>query len=356
MNTIIRCYWFIVVCGLTSSVYSMTESSITEAVTMPVGIYQQRDFVETSARYTGVIEAASEANLSFEFAGKITHLHADDFTQVTQGQLLAEQDASVLTERKHAIDAALRVQQSAAELSARRYQRLATLFREGRVSEQDYDDANYAYKAALDAVSQLEAEQSQLQLEIEKKKLYAPFTGVITKRITNNNEFVASGQTVFQLVNPQDLRARIGLPSALYQRFEFRQPITLEAEGVTVTGRLIGRDIQQVQHSRTIDLLFALESAAVYPGQLVRAAVTKRVNEPGYWIPATALTSEDKGRWVIYLLDEQQRISPQAVKVLHMETGRAYVQGDLPDEIVIIEAGLNKVVPGQQITAVGLRP
>ncbi|MEX1222384.1 MAG: efflux RND transporter periplasmic adaptor subunit [Idiomarina sp.] len=356
MTTPHQFFWLLVLSCLTSSAYSGNDSNTLQAVAMPVGIYQQQNFVEISARYTGVIEASREANLSFEFAGKVTHLHVDDFAQVEQGQLLAEQDVSVLTERKIGIDAALRQQQAEAELAERSYRRVASLYHDSRVSEQEFDDANYRYQAALDAVSQLQAQQSQLRLEIEKKKLYAPFTGVITKRITNNNEFVASGQTVFQLVDPQDLRARIGLPSQLYQRFEFKQPVKLEADGLVLTGRLIGRDIQQAQHSRTIDLLFQLESAPVYPGQLVRAAVTNRLEQAGYWIPATALTSEDKGRWIIYLLDQQQRIHPEAVKVLHMEHEQAYIQGDLPREIVIIQAGLNKVVPGQQITAVGLRP
>lgn len=356
MNTLHRFIWLLVLSSLTSTASSTNNSNTLQSVAMPVGSYQQQEFVNISAQYTGVIEASREANLSFEFAGKVTQLHVDDFARVEQGQLLAEQDVSVLAERKIGIDAALRQQKSETELAQRSYQRVASLYANSRVSEQEFDNANYRYQAALDAVSQLEAEQSQLQLEIAKKKLYAPFTGVITKRITNNNEFVASGQTVFQLVDPQDLRARIGLPSQLYQRFAFKQPVKLDADGLKLTGRLIGRDIQQAQHSRTIDLLFQLEPAPVYPGQLVRATVTNRLEEAGYWIPSTALTSEDKGRWVIYLLDEQQRIHPHAVKVLHMEHEQAYIQGDLPREIAIIEAGLNKVVPGQHITAVGLHP
>ncbi len=214
--------------------------------------------------YLGTIESRRESSLSFEVGGKLIALAVDEGQTVEKGQVLAELDTKILRSNRNATVSRIGTAQArldeliagpraedieSARAQVRRWQsqlklaeitsnRLLALNRSKAIAQQEADDAVYneqVVKAQLDlatsglaelengtrkeqvaaqraTVNELKAELGTLDINIEKSQLLAPYRGVISTRLLDEGEVIASGQPVFELLDNRRLEARIGLP------------------------------------------------------------------------------------------------------------------------------------------------
>ena len=71
---------------------------------------------------------------------------------------------------------------------------------------------------------------------------------------------------------------------------------------------------------------------------------------PGFWVPVTALTESDRGLWGVYVVKDESLVERRIVEIIHSESERAYVRGTLEDDDRIVRTGVQRLVPGQQVT------
>ena len=64
-----------------------------------------------------------------------------------------------------------------------------------------------------------------------------------------------------------------------------------------------------------------------------------------------ALTESDRGLWGVYVVNDQSRVERRLVEIIHTESERAYVRGTLENDDRIVRTGVQRIVPGQQVTA-----
>ena len=95
-------------------------------------------------------------------------------------------------------------------------------------------------------------------------------------------------------------------------------------------------------------------------------ALSQAYQQPGYWVPLSAITDGVRGMWNIYTLEQdvmQQdrddhaaatpalfQLKSTTVTVLHATETAAYVQGDLKDNQAYVNVGIHRFVPGQRVT------
>ncbi len=75
----------------------------------------------------------------------------------------------------------------------------------------------------------------------------------------------------------------------------------------------------------------------------------------GAWLPLSALTEGAKGLWTVLTVVEREDgplIAREAVEVLHVEHGRAFVRGNLAKESRVVVNGTNRIIPGQRVALV----
>lgn len=321
-----------------------------EAKSASVITLQKQHSVSVPLRYTGTVESKNTVELSFESGGKLSKLHADFFDYVERGQVMASLDTSILDANRKSLLASLARQKIEVDFRERALNRAVSLHKEGRISSQSFEDQQYAFRSASEVLLQLKAELELVDIKISKAVLTAPFSGVITSRFVEPSQVVGAGQSVYQLVSNDDIRARIGVPVEHFNYFTASQDVSLYLDNQRVVGKFSGRSVEQNTRSKTVSLMFSLPEQSALPGQLVSVELPQVINEPGYWVPLTAIVSESKGRWSIFTL-ENDLVAKRAINVLVVENDAAYITSDLEGEIQVISDGLNLVVPGQAVTA-----
>lgn len=314
--------------------------------------------------YTGSVEAAQRSTLSFQVSGMIDAILVDEGDSVKKGQALARLDTARRRATVAQWQAEITARKADLELAELTEKRQKDLVSEGYTSQQRFDELRLGTEAAAARLAAAIANLKTAKVDLKRSILKAPFDGVIAARRVDAGAVGQAGAAVLDLIETKDTRARIGLSPEIAKTMRPGQKVTLQSAGGALGASVLAirPDIEPATRSQAV--LFSLDTQAspVSYGDLVRLTVDRVIEETGYWIPATAVRSGKRGLWLVYLVtsedsadpqgrktDNQGRIRPEPVEILHSDGSRVFVRGNLPEGARLVTAGVQRVAPGQLV-------
>lgn len=369
---------------------------------------------QMAREYTGTIVARRTSQLGFESAGKLLQIYADEGDSVTAGTPLAQLDTEHLEVRRRQVvarraQAAAKLDEMVAgprdegiavaraqikrheaqvdllRLQTARYKRLLA---ENAASQGDYEQYTFgltAREAQLNearhkleellngtrkeqlssqraVVAELDARLADIDVDLRKSTLKAPFDGTIARRLADDGTVVEVGQPIFRLVESQVLEAWIGLPVRTASRLAKAsiQRVTIGDHSFAATVASRFPEVDPATRTRMVVLRLD-DSAAKHlvHGQVVRLELDETVEATGFWLPSTALTKGMRGLWTAFVVvktgsqssiqDNLQRVERRDIEVLHTESDRVLVRGTLNSGDRVITSGTHRVVAGQLV-------
>ncbi|NNF73464.1 MAG: efflux RND transporter periplasmic adaptor subunit [Rhodobacteraceae bacterium] len=323
-----------------------------DAVPVSVTLLETEPGFDTQRRYVGAVEAAQATDVAFEFGGLVAELPVGEGDIVRAGDVLARLDTSLLEAERTRFEASREVvaaQLAFADLSLTRREELNA---RGFAPTEALDRARFDQAALVAQLAEIDAGLQSVAIRMEKSAITAPFDARIGAQLVDRGTTIGAGQALFSLLEEVPPLVRIGLPLSI-------DPATLETARIILGDRTYDAtlfatrpDIDPVTRTRTV--LFALSNASeVTFGQTATLAVTQRVDAPGTWVPVAALREGVQGVWTILVADDEDRVRPAAVEVIHAEGDRVFVRGSFPDGARLINAGPHRVTPGQLVRIIG---
>ena len=331
--------------------------------------------------YTGRVEAARASDLGFELGGLLETVAVDEGDYVATGQVLARLDTDRLTAQLNEADAGRVQAEAQSSLAQSTLNRLIEAREFDGVSQQQLDEASNAAATTRAAVLAAESRLARVKVDVAKARLLAPYDAVVLNRHHDEGQVLAPGQAVLSIQDTAELRARVGVAGSATDRLEVGGQYTLIINDQPVAAIL--RSILPVRDAvaRTVDALFTLplnsngrvqadqkvaadaasslvNEPAFHTGDLVRLELRRTVEAEGYWVPLSALAEGERGLWNAYVLVRQAQpennsthvVQSRAVEVLYQDGSRAFVNGALQPDEQIVPTGLNRIVPGQQVS------
>ncbi len=376
------------------------------------------DSYAISRAYTGEIAALRSSDLGFTRSGELVQILVDEGDRVTTGQPLAQLDTqNLLTQRRQleaqlaeaqarllelergarqeniaAVEAEVRDIESQLRLQEQQRSRREFLYAEGAISREQLDEFAFgteALEARLDraksnlnellngtrpeqiaaqqaVVQQLEASLANVDVNLSKSTLKAPFSGIVSRREMDEGVVVGVGQSVVRLVEGEVPEARIGMPESAVSRLSAGAPVTvrLSNDAYAATVKSVLPEIDP--NTRTQLVVFQLEPTAltrIVSGETARVELNETIPTSGIWVPTQALTQDLRGLWSAYALvpleaDETNgnksafTVESKSVEILHQESNRVLVRGTLQSGDRIVANGVHRLVPGQRVRAI----
>ena len=291
------------------------------------------------------------SQLGFERPGLVAKVFVDEGDAVEEGQLIAQLDTAQLRAARRRMSASLREAQAGVGISTLTADRLAKLADEQYISRQSADEARFGLRAAEAKQMELRAALAQIDVDRDKSKLVAPFSGIVSTRLVDEGTVVAAGSPVVRFRESDEREAVIGVPRTIPLEIGSKQQLVLDGRSFAAPVSALVNDVNA--RTRTvaaiIELPAELEAA---DGQVIELVHRRRVVDSGFWVPTTALTEGLRGTWTVYSIErdgESGFVRREAVEVLHAETDRAFVRGTLETSDQVISNGLHRVVPGQRV-------
>lgn len=279
---------------------SATNSQILQATTVPV-------YFDLEA----TLEAVHESTISAQTSGAIKAVHYDVNDRVEQGALLLEivdtqQQAQL--EQARANLAQAKAQNEDAQVLLTRNSRL---FKQGTLSQGEFDSSNARAKSAAAAVKAAAAALKQAEEQLAYTQVKAPYAGLVKTRYVEVGELVSPGQPLMTGVSLEQLRAVADAPQRIAGQYQDASQIQVRVgeHSINPDSVVLFPYADATHHSVRLRANLPANSLdasgrALYPGQwsIIRVQTGER---NALLIPASALLQRSE-LTSVYVLDNGQ--------------------------------------------------
>jgi membrane fusion protein, multidrug efflux system len=247
--------------------------AVTTIVARPVVWPSTRSSIGTLTAVEGVLVSA-------DLPGVVAGIDFDSGRRVSKGQILVRLDTS----QERAQLAAAEAQRDLGKLNL---ERSAQLLAKGVVAQAEYD------RVAAEA-AQAQARVGEIRATIERKRIRAPFAGVLGIRQVNLGQYLSGGDPVVQLQSMDPIYVNFTLPQQEVAALKLGADVLISTDSAAA-GRLSGRitAINSVvdESTRNVQVQATLRNpnGAVRPGMFVDVQVMLGVSQPLIALPASAI-------------------------------------------------------------------
>jgi RND family efflux transporter MFP subunit len=199
--------------------------------------------VERELSYTGTFEPNRETKLSAEVQGKINSVFVDAGSYVKQGQALVKLDDALLKQQLKTAEVMIQNLTAETEIQLQNnsiqlegleadVQRFKVLVASEAIQGVQLEKAEIQLKSVQNqrrtlqqqsAIKNAEAQRASILEQIKKTSIFAPFSGIVTAKLSEVGSFAGPGVPIIQLSELGRLKFVINIPEADLKRFALGQ-------------------------------------------------------------------------------------------------------------------------------------
>ncbi len=269
-----------------------------------------------------------------EAPGILKNIFVKEGQSVSKGQQLAKIDDAGLAPQL----AQMKIQKDLAKTTFERQERL---WKQKVGSEIQFLQAKTNYEAQEKAVQQMEE-------QLAKTVVTAPFSGTIDEVITEEGNMVSPGMNqLFRLVNLNDMHIETDVPEAHIASVTNGKDVEVElpvlGEKIQTKVTQVGSFIHPSNRTFKVEIPLSNESKTIKPNLTAKIRINDYTNEKALLIPQSIVSENAKGEEYLYVIEQKVKGVGIAKKVI-IETGQT--EGDDIEVLKGIENGAEIILEG----------
>ncbi|UOY08582.1 efflux RND transporter periplasmic adaptor subunit [Muricauda sp. SCSIO 64092] len=281
-----------------------------------------------------------------EMSGTLQRVYVKEGQNVAKGQLLASIDDGGLSSQLTQMETQL-------DLAKTTFERQKRLWEQNIGSEIQYLQAKTQYEAQESAVA-------QMQSQVAKSSIRAPFSGIIDDVIKDQGTVVAPGQgsEVFRIVNLSDMYIEVEVPEShlpnVTANKEAKVYFPVLGDSVTTKVRQTGNFINPANRAFTAEIPVPANGGKIKPNLTARVMINDYTNESAILIPQSIVSENAEGEQYVYLVEADSSNSGMVARKAIITTGKT--QGDHVEVLSginsgdgVIDEGARSVRDGQKV-------
>ncbi len=281
-----------------------------------------------------------------EMAGTLYRVYVKEGQKVAKGQLLASIDDG-------GVGSQLAQMKTQAALAKTTFERQKRLWEQNIGSEIQYLQAKSTYESQESAVK-------QMQSQLAKSTIRAPFSGIIDDVIKDQGTVVSPGpgSEVFRIVNLSNMYVEVEVPESHLpnvspgKNVEVFFPVL--GDSVSTKVRSTGNFINPANRSFTAEIGLPSKGGTIKPNLTAKVMINDYTNESAILIPQSIVSENAQGQQYVYLVSADSSATESIAKKAIITTGKT--QGDYVEVLDgisngdgIIEEGARSVKDGQKV-------
>lgn len=320
--------------------------------TSPVELSEARvTMMAPTMQVAGTVVSRDDAFLSAEVEGRLIEV-ADVGTRVGQGDVIAKVEDTTLRLRSQELAAEItraeaRLRFLEAELV--RFERLAET---NLAAASQIDQTRSERDVAISDLTVVGSRLAQIEEQLRRTELRAPFAGVVVERIAQAGERVAEGARVVRLVNPDNLEVVARAPLRYYRYVQPGDELGLDAGDGDELVAPVRTVVSVGDESRHVFELRLDMNESLPVGQTVRVTIpTANVREV-LAVPRDALVLRGDGI-AVFIVGEDN-----TARRIRVTTGIGAgdwieVSGPIQAGDRVVIRGNERLRPGQEVSVQG---
>ena len=280
-----------------------------------------------------------------EYSGILTHVYVKEGQRVSKGQSLGKIDDGGLSQQ-------LAQQQIQTDLAQTTFERQKRLWDQKIGSEIQFLQAKSTYEGQVEAVN-------QIQQQIAKTIVKAPFSGTIDAVISEQGSVVAAGQTqLMRIVNLDNMYIETEVPERHLKTITVGKDVEVN---FPILGKTIFAKVRQTSNvinasNRTFKAEIGIpnKEGTFKPNLTARLKINDYTNKDAVLIPQSIISENAEGEQYVYVVKDKNDKNQGIASRVIIKTGRT--QGDLIEvlegiesDAELIDEGARSVKDGQTV-------
>ncbi|MEJ2113231.1 MAG: efflux RND transporter periplasmic adaptor subunit, partial [Flavobacteriaceae bacterium] len=269
-----------------------------------------------------------------QFAGILSNVYVKEGQRVKKGQILAKIDDGGLSQQL----SQAKTQESLAKTTFERQKRL---WEQQIGSELQFFQAEATYEGQQDLVK-------QLQSQLDRTYVKAPFSGIIDNVITEQGSVVAPGQSqIIHIVNLDNMYIEAEVPESHLpnvtkgKKVEVNFPVL--GKTVETSIRQVGNSINPNNRAFRIEVGVPNKNGDIKPNLTSKLKINDYTNPKAILIPQSIISENSTGEQYVFVVDSIENNVGKAKKAI-ITTGKT--QGDFIEVLSGLENGSQVIKEG----------
>lgn len=345
---------------------SIEEIQAAEGKPVKVSSVTQQDITITQTFY-GTAKPYAEANVQCKYSGKIVSLKGKEGDSVQAGETIVQfektDDSLAISQAeasKNAMLEAVKQAESNFETAQKTVARNQELFKQGFLAKQSLDELQNQLQVAQATLSsareQVKTSDASIQMLRNKMKdltIAAPISGIIDKKIFNENEIPGANDTIYHIVDIHQVYIDIDVPETYISQIRENMPIDVLfdslsgqkfqglVERIIPTGNAANRNF-------TAKVLVQNPDLAIKPGMFARTNAALETIPNALLLDKKALLQEGEKYYVFKVADGQAQKVEVEVKFRDEKSVGVLSMELTPTDQVVIE-GARMLSPNDRV-------
>ena len=286
--------------------------------------------VQFPSTFSGTFEPNLETKLSAELQGKINAVFVDVGDFVQKGQSLIQLDNSLLKLQLEGIE----VQIEGLELDVRRY---TILTKADAIQGVQLEKTLLALKAA-------KIQKATLAEQIQKTTIKAPFSGVVTAKLTEQGAFAAPGIPLLQITDIAILKFTINIPETDLALFQIGKSYTITPD--VMQNELINGKMYMVGSKANAGNSYAIQfkinntDLSLKAGMFGKVIVKNNRSAKGIVIPSSAIIGSATNPQV-YVVKNGKAIKQDVLIQSTLQNQVLLASGIVAGDVIVVNGFIN---------------
>ncbi len=311
-----------------------------EAVTTTMA---RQEYWPAELSAVGSVAAVQGVTVSADMPGIVEKITFTSGAGVRKGALLVQLDTS--QER-----AQLAAAESQRRLSGVNLERMRGLRQKGVVAQAELDKIQAESQQAS-------AGTSEIQAMIERKRIRAPFSGVLGIRHVNLGQYLNAGDPVVSLQTLDPIYVNFAVPQQELARLQVGAAVRVTAEGmegVGATGKITAFDsvVDEATRNVQVQATFANPQGTLRPGMFVEVQILLGAGQSAVSLPASAINYAPYGNSV-FIVENMKGPDGKPYRGVRQQIIK--LGGERGDQVAVVSG----IKPGEEVVTSGvfkLRP
>ncbi|MEM1326505.1 MAG: efflux RND transporter periplasmic adaptor subunit [Bacteroidota bacterium] len=252
------------------------------------GIVVQNSAVDETINATGSLIANETVEIRPERAGRLVSLNFQESSVVSSGKLLAQIDDSELLAQRSRLMINL-------DLAKKEVARGDELLQIQGISEEEMDRLQ-------NRVEDINAEVKILDIQIEKSKVHAPFSGVLGLRQISRGAYITPSDVIVDLQQIHPIKLEFDVPERYLSKVREGQGLEFTVVGSDRTFNAkvyaLGAEISPATRTFKVRATANNREGLLKPGQFAKVNLVTGTNEKAILVPTDAVIPVLEGKQV----------------------------------------------------------
>jgi len=299
--------------------------------------------------YVGTVYYIEVSNLSTEISGMVESITFEEGQRTEKGAPLVKLNSDLLEKRLQARVASHEQILSDLERARNDYKRIEGLYNKRIVSEKEYDDQRFQVDGLEKKADALKAEVEQLEIELEKTRIKAPFSGVIIKKHIARGDWLSPGKTVATIASDGSMDLIVEVPEAVTKYLELGMQVDTNVGGKEKRGEIIAIIPKGDITTRTFPIKIRIKNgASLLEGMEGRVKLPVGESLDAMMVPRDAVLNRFGETTVVLVVDSKAKVIP--VKILGYQGMMAGINAKkISEGMKVVVKGNERLTDGQPV-------